>query len=58
MVNMAKYDLLEAALEERYEYLNELRTEKEYLEHLIKKTVIDMDELLIKIFSIQKPQQS
>jgi transcriptional accessory protein Tex/SPT6 len=58
MVNMAKYDLLEAALEERYEYLNELRTEKEYLEHLIKKTEIDMDELLIKIFSIQKPQQS
>lgn len=55
---MSNSKILEAALDERYEYLESLKESQEYIKKVIEQTENDIDELLLKIFQIDPPQKS
>ncbi|MCX7923444.1 MAG: hypothetical protein N3B21_15755 [Clostridia bacterium] len=54
---MTRYNILEAALEERYEYLEELKAKKETIEKLIKELENEVDEMLINILENTPKQE-
>ena len=46
---MTKYDILEAVLEERYEYLEELKKSRDVINNRIKELENDVNELVMKL---------
>ena len=51
---MTRYGVMESALEERYEYLEELVALRDKVDKLITSTESDIDRLIVKI--LQSPQ--